>query len=44
MLTVSDQDLRRAIERELASSGCFLGYRKMWSGLRNKELLSKGKE
>ena len=33
---VSDDDLKRAIELELAGSGCFVGYRKMWARLRNR--------
>ena len=33
---MSDDDLKRAIEVELAGSSCFVGYRKMWDRLRNR--------
>ena len=38
---VSDDELRRAVEKELGRSGCFVGYRKMWALLRMKEIIVK---
>lgn len=38
---VSDDDLKRAIEQEIAGSGCFIGYRKMWARLRKRGVLVK---
>ena len=33
---LNDDELRKAIEEELAGSGCFVGYRKLWARLRKK--------
>ena len=38
---VSDDDLKRAIEQEIAGSVCFIGYRKMWARLRKRGVLVK---
>ena len=39
--TISDDDLKNAIEKELGKSGCFVGYRKMWSRQRKKGVIVK---
>ena len=39
--TVSDDELKNAIEKELGKSGCFVGYRKMWCRLRKKGVIVK---
>ena len=39
--TISDDDLKNAIEKELEKSGCFVGYRKMWSRLRKEGVIVK---
>lgn len=35
---VSDENLKKAIQKEISGSGCFVGYRKMWSRLRKRGL------
>ena len=35
------REIRKTIEEELAGSGCFIGYRKMWWRLRQKGLTVK---
>ena len=39
--TVSDDELKISIEKELGKSGCFVGYRKMWARLRKKGVIVK---
>lgn len=39
--TISDDDLKNAIEKKLGKSGCFVGYRRMWSRLRKKGVIVK---
>lgn len=33
---ITDEELKNAMEQELAGSGCFVGYRKMWARLKRK--------
>lgn len=38
---VTDEELKKTIEEELAGSGCFVGYRKMWAKLKRKGMFVK---
>ena len=40
-LSLSNEDLKKAIEIELGGSGCFVGYRKMWARLKQKGIFVK---
>ena len=40
---VQDDELKMAVEEEIAGSGCFLGYRKVWARLRKKGIVVKRK-
>ena len=39
--SLSNEDLKKAIEIELGGSGCFVGYRKMWARLKQKGIFVK---
>lgn len=39
--TVSDDDLKSAMEKKLGKSGCFVEYRKMWARLRKNGIIIK---
>jgi len=40
-VNVSDNELKNAIEEEIAGSGCIVGYRKMWARLKKKGVVVK---
>ena len=38
---VSPDDLKKVIEKEMAGSGCLIGYRKMWAPLRKRNIFDE---